>query len=515
MSHRAAPFALALALLAAPAAAQEVLDGTYTFVRLRAEWTQECGAASTSSFSSVAVGELAFLPNGTVSSTTTYQAFHSSATFTSCTNTGGAGPFGTYVLDATGALVLTLAGQAPATHRLSPDRDVIVSGPSPAGTPTLLVAVRQEPTSAATLAGDYAFMQIGDSTLCCGLGFDGWMGACTFDGAGGAQWQGAKGSFGAVLGGPGTYAVGPSGSLSLAGFLALESFGVVSGDGRIAVVGERTGAEVRLSVYLRRPTAPLTPSPLAGGWWLAEAGSDTLSTSFPPDVEQFSIAGAVFFDAAAGTRLVGAQRTWSDGNGGGAAPLVDTAPFAIDPSGLFDFGGATVPGALSSAQIPGRLGDGEELAFYADIKNGQPGSCGLLVRAWGALAGDAGAISAAFGGTQTLTLRATAQNGGLVYLVGGSISGSYPGVALLGETVPLNFDAYTQQTLAAPNAPPLGQSLGVLDAFGRGTATFTLPAGSSPALVGLELRHAAIVVDPTLPSPLRLVTNAVPVRIET
>ncbi len=100
------------------------------------------------------------------------------------------------------------------------------------------------------------------------------------------------------------------------------------------------------------------------------------------------------------------------------------------------------------------------------------------------------------------------------YLVLGSVSGTAPGVPIGGGVLPLNFDAYTAQTLLAPNAPPLLASFGLLDAGGAATATFVLGPGTlGPGFAGLEVAHAAVVIDVT-PTLVSLAYFSVPLRLE-
>ena len=79
-----------------------------------------------------------------------------------------------------------------------------------------------------------------------------------------------------------------------------------------------------------------------------------------------------------------------------------------------------------------------------------------------------------------------------------------------GLPVPLNVDAYTQRTLAMPNQPPLSSSLGTLDAAGEAAASFSLPPGSQPSLVGLSLNHAFVLVGPLL---VEYASNAMPLSL--
>ena len=111
----------------------------------------------------------------------------------------------------------------------------------------------------------------------------------------------------------------------------------------------------------------------------------------------------------------------------------------------------------------------------------------------GSLNGTPPSISIAAGGSQSLHLDAGPAHGGGTYFLLGSVSGTSPGIPLAGQLLPLNFDFYFLHTLNNPNSVPLASSFGTLDADGRATATFTLPAGGFPG-VPLSLAHHAFAV---------------------
>jgi len=102
---------------------------------------------------------------------------------------------------------------------------------------------------------------------------------------------------------------------------------------------------------------------------------------------------------------------------------------------------------------------------------------------------------------------------GELYLLLGSLSGTTPGVALQGFTIPLNFDFLFSFTASAANtAPILNQTLGLLDPLGRANASIDIPAGIIPAaLVGLHMHFAGFYADATL--TLTGVSNPVSVTI--
>ena len=138
------------------------------------------------------------------------------------------------------------------------------------------------------------------------------------------------------------------------------------------------------------------------------------------------------------------------------------------------------------------------------LVQGDPVMAAVVNGLGGGIAGDVDQISIASGGVQTMTIAPGNANAGLPYLVLGTLSGSTPGFPLDGFTLPLNVDVYTVATLQNPNAPPLAGSLGLLDASGGATATFTLPPALSPALAGLQVAHALVVIE-VLPTLVRVV----------
>lgn len=115
----------------------------------------------------------------------------------------------------------------------------------------------------------------------------------------------------------------------------------------------------------------------------------------------------------------------------------------------------------------------------------------------GSLEADAASVSAGAGGVQNLALDAGSDHAGNTYLVLGSRSGTAPGVPLDGVTVPLVLDGYTLNTIAGANGAVFQNTLGVLGGCGRAQASLAVPAGLDPALVGVTLNHAAVVIDTT------------------
>jgi len=120
------------------------------------------------------------------------------------------------------------------------------------------------------------------------------------------------------------------------------------------------------------------------------------------------------------------------------------------------------------------------------------------------LTADVPSLSLVGGGVQALALSAPAHPSEL-YWVLGSITGTSPGIAVDGQMIPLTLDAYTLQTLAAPNQAHLSGTLGALDTSGAGTAAIVIPPASDPALAGLTLYHAFV----TLAGQVTSASNAV------
>jgi hypothetical protein len=81
------------------------------------------------------------------------------------------------------------------------------------------------------------------------------------------------------------------------------------------------------------------------------------------------------------------------------------------------------------------------------------------------------------------------------------MSGTRPGVpSPFGpQTIPLNFDGWTQLSLNLANTAVYTNSLWFLDAQGRSTASFNLPP-ALPGAQGLQLHHAVVVLNGSLAS---------------
>lgn len=114
------------------------------------------------------------------------------------------------------------------------------------------------------------------------------------------------------------------------------------------------------------------------------------------------------------------------------------------------------------------------------------------------LTSNAATLSLTTGGSVGMTLQAGAAFASTPYFVGGSATGTAPGIPVSATAVvPLTWDWYTDFTLTYANASVLANNLGMLDASGTSTITFSIPGGVIPAsLAGLTLHHAGLGLPP-------------------
>lgn len=229
-------------------------------------------------------------------------------------------------------------------------------------------------------------------------------------------------------------------------------------------------------------------------------GNDTASASpiFQQDGEGLDGNGSVTIDFAVPTLAVGVHFA------GGLQIEVLSGTFSLGKSSQFGGSGTGSFAGVSSSVPFDRvvLSDwGDDSAEIDDVLWG--GSVAPL-RA------DVDQVSLTAAGAQTFSLYAGQEHAGRTFLLLGSASGTEPGIPLDGHTLPLAVDAYTFQTLLQPNSPPVANNLGVLDAVGSATASFTVPPGLSLVWAGLVVHHAYAVLDlqPTSLS-VALTSNAV------
>lgn len=110
----------------------------------------------------------------------------------------------------------------------------------------------------------------------------------------------------------------------------------------------------------------------------------------------------------------------------------------------------------------------------------------------------ASSTSSSAGIVVALQLDAGAGYAGFPYLIAGSVSGSCPGMALSGlGTGAVNYDFYTAYTMSGSYVPEAYGFIGVLDAFGSGTANIAVPPGLYPVLIGTTFTHAGGAINMT------------------
>ena len=127
------------------------------------------------------------------------------------------------------------------------------------------------------------------------------------------------------------------------------------------------------------------------------------------------------------------------------------------------------------------------------------------------LSADSHRLAIDAGGVMSLSLDAGPAFAGEFYLVGGSASGTSPGISLYGIDIPINQDWYTTYTLAG--APELIQFVGLLDENGRASAQVDLSGGGTEILLLLQLYYAFVVIDPLAGgSGVVQASNAVPLH---
>jgi hypothetical protein len=311
--------------------------------------------------------------------------------------------------------------------------------------------------------------------------------------------------------------------------------------------------EGRAFVFERHPDfgtwyqkAVLAPDDLADGDYFGQDvaldGDRIVVGAMQHDLPQFNIGAAYVFDDVDGSWVQTGKITPGDlpsSTQFGAAVDVEGGRVVVGargdgeaaPSGgaayLFEEG---TEGWKEVAKFHGsdpQLGDsfgfavdleGSEVAVGSPHIGGDPGPHGKayvfdLDPEGPSLVTDGSDVSLSAGGAQSFQLGACPAHAGDIYVFAGSASGTSPGFAFAGKSVPLNADAYLVFTASNLGAPPLVGGLGLLDASGRADAAFQLPAGVlQPALAGVVLHHAYAVLDGTT-LQLEAVSNAVPVAL--
>jgi len=106
---------------------------------------------------------------------------------------------------------------------------------------------------------------------------------------------------------------------------------------------------------------------------------------------------------------------------------------------------------------------------------------------------DSHLVSLTTGGRQEFSIEAGGSHRGDSYLVLGSLRNS-PGIVFHGVSVPLVVDDWFNLSLAQANSKTFVNTWGTLDQNGRGQAALQLPELRIPALEGLTLNHAAVIL---------------------
>ncbi len=120
-------------------------------------------------------------------------------------------------------------------------------------------------------------------------------------------------------------------------------------------------------------------------------------------------------------------------------------------------------------------------------------------------------VSLSQGGAQKLQLDAGRQHAGRSYAIFGSVTGTSPGINLAGIHIPLDYDPYTDITIASFQLnPPFTAFRGVLDKNGEATASFNVPSASPASLLGMTLHHAYVVYDK---NGIYMASNPVPLTL--
>lgn len=120
-------------------------------------------------------------------------------------------------------------------------------------------------------------------------------------------------------------------------------------------------------------------------------------------------------------------------------------------------------------------------------------------------------VSLSAGGTVKFQLDIPPVHIGKLYLLLGSLGGTFPGLNLGNVTLPLNpFDPYFNYTVGNPNGLISG-SFGVF-VNASAQASLAIPKGSPTSLVGRKMHHA-FVAFPKNPTSFDFVSNAVPLQL--
>ncbi len=212
------------------------------------------------------------------------------------------------------------------------------------------------------------------------------------------------------------------------------------------------------------------------GLFLTEPGED------PPDPKKFP--GCIDLDPRLANLGSGDVRLAV------GSPCIDAADNGAFPPGVL----ADLAGDPRFVDDPATVDSGAGSAPLADM-----GAYEFLAAP--PLRTDVDTISLGIGGTQTFSLDAGPAHAGETYWLLGSATGTTPGTpAAAGVVLPLNTpDFYFNASVILVDSPILIDTLGTLDASGRGAARFVLPPNTTPVAAGLVLHHAYATFQGTAP----------------
>ncbi|MEO0650003.1 MAG: hypothetical protein AAFZ65_04945 [Planctomycetota bacterium] len=411
---------------------------------------------------------------------------------------------GAHSHDALGRLVIDTNPAAPGTQVqelwLRFDHELLLIGDSSDEFPSLgLGARRASAATAGLLNGSYAYVRLAYAQQPAGLVTASEGGVLTFDGSGAYSLSGLQHSVtnGVTADLPrsasGTYAVATDGALVLA---PGAETGFVSPDGELVAWFERNGAEVALTLGVRRP-ASFTGGALLGPYDARALGAEPGD----PLVEALFSAssGVSTLDGVAGSFAFLGDDLESTPAGTAATPATESGSLTVAPDGSL----ALTPAGTGAAQLGGASADAS-LAIAAVLS--EPGRVQVLTLVRKLVDATSYGLGTAGSGTVVPTIAAA---GGLPFVgnsgfrlevsgvLGGGLvlfalsEGPALGLPFLGGSLwidPAQILLVNSATASgAPGAP------------GAGSASLALPIPATPGFVGLDLYAQGLTIDAGAP----------------